>query len=332
MHSVWKADDGNGYRMYRIPCIVATRRGTLLAACEARMSNSDWAAMDLVLKRSVDGGASWSENVILARGAREGVTYNNPVLIADGELVHLLYCREYACEARGGGVFYTRSGDDGLSWSAPREITARTHPAGYARNLLATGPGHGLAHSNGTLIAPVWMTRPTPDSRAHRPSDISTLYSKDRGLTWQMGEVLRSAGEMPNMSESCAAELSDGSVLLNIRNESPKKRRAVAVSPNGCGGWSKPAFDETLTDPICMAGILRYDARTLLFCNPDSESGRQNLTLRFSRDDGQSWPEALVVDPDAAAYADLAVMGDTIYVLYEKSPDIRLAAVKKARR
>ena len=314
--------------MYRIPGIAATRRGTLLAVCEARMTGSDWAAMDLVLKRSADGGETWSENVILAEGRYDGITYNNPMLIADKEMVHLLYCREYAVEKRGGGVFYTRSEDDGLHWSEPRDITTGTCPEGYARNILATGPGHGIAHSGGTLIVPVWITPPTPDISSHRPSDISTLYSKDRGETWHIGEVVYSTAESSNMSESSAVELSDGRVMLNIRNESPKKRRAAAVSPNGYENWSKPAYDETLVDPICMGSVLRYDENTILFSNPASDCARKNLILRFSFDDGRSWPESLVVDPGTAAYSDLAVIGDTIYVLYEKFPDIRIAKIK----
>lgn len=329
MTEVWNANDGNGYRMYRIPSLAATRRGSLLAVCEARMTSSDWAAMDLVLKRSEDGGATWSENTILARGSREGITFGNPVPIADGGLVHLLFTRQTGVAAKGGGVFYTCSDDDGLHWSEPRDITAYTYPEGYPRNVLATGPGHGLAHSSGTLIVPVWMTPPTPDISSHRPSDISTLYSKDRGETWRIGEVIHSTVESPNMSESSAVELSDGRVMLNIRNESPKKRRAAAISPNGYGSWSTPAHEEALIDPVCLGSTLRYDKSTLLFSNAASERWRENLTLRFSFDDGRSWPASLVVDPGAAAYSDLAVIGDIIYVLYEKSPDILIAKIER---
>ena len=328
MTTVWNASDGHGYHKYRIPGIVATQRGTLLAVCEARMTGSDWAPMDIVLKRSADGGAIWSENNVLAQGRYTGVTCGSPVLIADGELVHLLFCRQTGVAAKGGGVFHTRSEDDGLHWSEPRDITAGTYPAGYTRNVLAAGPGHGLAHSTGTLIAPVWMTPPTPDISAHHPSDISTLYSKDRGESWQMGEVLYSSEGVPDMSEASALELSDGSVMLNIRNESRHKRRAVAISPNGYERWSRPVHDEALIDPVCMGSTLRYDEDTLLFSNAASEYGRENLSLRFSFDDGQSWPDSLVIDPGAAGYSDIAAAGGIIYILYEKSPDIRLAKIR----
>lgn len=326
---VWGHNDGKGYGKYRIPCIAATARGTLLACCEARRAGSDWDGIDLVLKRSTDGGATWSENRVLAAGASQGVTLNNPVLIADGDTVHLLFCREYGVTQRGGGVFHMRSGDGGLSWSDPRDITGCTHPENYTRNVLACGPGHGIAHSNGTLLCPVWMTTDAPGSQSHRPSDISTLYSSDQGETWQIGEVVYSSRDIPNMSECSAAELSDGRVMLNIRNESPKNRRAVAVSPNGYTNWTEPALNDALIDPICYGSLLRYDDSTLLFCNAASERGRENLTLRLSFDDGRTWPQALVIDPGAAQYADIAVLDGSVYVLYEKDSDILLAKIEK---
>jgi len=317
---VWDKNDGHGYGNYRIPCIVATQRGTLLACCEARRDGGDWDPIDIVFRRSEDGGASWSENLILARGVPDGVTINNPVLIPDGGFVHLLYCENYA------RVFYRRSTDDGRTWSEPREITADTRPAHYARNLIATGPGHGLAHSNGTLICPVWMTTGEPGCKLHRPSDIAALYSKDRGETWQIGEALYSTADLPDMSEASAAELSDGRVMLNIRSESAKRRRAVAVSPDGHSNWSSPALDEALPDPVCCGSLLGC-GDALLFCNAASELSRENLTLRRSYDDGQTWQDSLVIDPGAAQYSDIAVLGDTVYVLYEKHPDIWLATV-----
>jgi len=225
-------------------------------------------------------------------------------------------------------VFYTRSTDNGRTWVLPRDITSGTYPAGYARNVLACGPGHGIAHSNGTLICPVWITRGEPGSKLHRPSDITTLYSKDRGGTWQIGEVLHSTEEIPNMSEHAPAQLPDGGVMLNIRNESPKQRRAVACSPNGYSDWTKPAHDDSLIDPVCFGSLLRYDESTLLFCNAASEHARENITLRFSFDDGATWPRDVTVDPGPAAYADIAAFGGAVYVLYETDPNIVLSKIE----
>ena len=306
------------------------------ASTAPRRTGSDWDGIDIVLKRSTDGGTTWSESRVLAAGASRGVTMNNPVLITDGDTVHLLFCREYAVAQRGGGVFHMRSGNDALTWSEPRDISACTHPENYTRNVLACGPGHGIVYSNGTLLCPVWMTRvspgephSSPGSQSHRPSDIATLYSNDQGGTWQIGEVIHSSPDIPNMSECSAAELSDGRVMLNIRNESSKKRRALAISPDGYTNWTAPALDGALVDPICCGSLLRYDGSTLLFCNAANEYRRENLTLRLSFDDGRTWPQAIVIDPGAAQYADIAVLDGSVYVLYEKDSDILLAKIER---
>src|SRR5687768_16601339 len=50
----------DGYAIYRIPGLVVTTKGTLLAYCEARKSDrGDWGAIDILLRRSTDGGKTW---------------------------------------------------------------------------------------------------------------------------------------------------------------------------------------------------------------------------------------------------------------------------------
>jgi sialidase-1 len=145
---------------------------------------------------------------------------------------------------------------------------------------------------------------------------------------------VNSSDQIPNPSESMAVQLSDGSVMMNIRNESTRHRRVVSVSPDGATHWSTPRFDETLFEPVCAASIIRYslDRRggrgSILFSNPDSETipgvgmfqfrARQNLTLRMSYDEGRTWPVQRVIDPGVTGYSDLAVGPDkTIYCIYE---------------
>src|SRR5258706_6717420 len=124
----------DGYAFYRIPGLVVTSKGTVLAYCEARRSSSDWSAIDIMIRRSTDGGKTWGpaqkiadvpgpkqkNPLILAKAAlnTNDITYNNPVAIADHDgTVHFLFCLEYM------RCFYQRSGDDGVTWSKPREIT-----------------------------------------------------------------------------------------------------------------------------------------------------------------------------------------------------------------
>lgn len=332
---LWTSGVG-GYATYRIPGIVSTKRGTLLAYTSARHGTSDWADIDIVMRRSVDHGQTWTESRRLA-GESSGTT-DNPVAITNYQTgaVHFLYQHNYE------RVFYMRSDDDGESFSKPVDITATVEQfrPEYDWHVVAPGVGHALQLKNGRLLVPVWMSlgAPTgPNSRAHRPSAVATIYSDDDGKTWKRGAiVLNSSDEIPNPSESMAVQLADGRVLMSIRNESTRYRRAYSISPDGSSHWSKPAFDDGLFEPICAASIVRFakspsdpDPR-ILFSNPDSESitptnpkrlprPRQMLTVKLSDDGAKTWSEHRVLDPGVAGYSDLAVDGNkNIYVLYEE--------------
>lgn len=330
-----------GYAHYRIPGIVATPAGSLLAYCEARKeSKSDWGRIDLMIRRSDDGGKTWSppsklaepppgatkNPVALAQGlGKPGeITMNNPVAIADRRsgAIHILYCVEYA------RCFAMRSDDDGRTFSAPVEITPtfdRFRPE-YDWKVLATGPGHGIQLENGRLLVPVWLSTGT-GGHAHRPSCVATIYSDDGGKTWERGEIAANNPEPANPNETAAVQLADGQVMLNIRHESRPHGRAIAISPDGAGRWSPVRFDESLPEPVCFGSLVRYSKRPesdrdrILFVNPHNPTGRErrNLTVKLSEDDGQSWPVMRAIEPGPSAYADLAVAADgTISCFYER--------------
>ena len=161
--------------------------------------------------------------------------------------MHFLFCSAYK------RAYYMRTTDDGDSFTEPVDITDTFEGfrADYDWKVIATGPGHGIRHSSGRLIVPVWLSDGTA-GHAHRPSVVATIYSDDAGATWQRGEIVVRHPELKNPSETLAVELSDGQVMLNIRNESPEHRRAVAVGPDGAAGWSPVRFDDALVEPICM--------------------------------------------------------------------------------
>ena len=323
-----------GYALYRIPGIIVTPAGTILVYCEARRSNSDWGEIDIVMRRSTDGGKTFSPTARAAEmpaGARRnavapakapvsdrGITLNNPVAIADRSgAVHLLYCVEYS------RCFYRRSDDEGLTFSDPVEITA-TFEALRPRHdwkVIATGPGHGIQLTSGRLLVPVWLSLGT-GANGHGSSCAATIYSDDGGRTWKAGEVVR-PDELADGNECAAVELSDGAVMLNIRHPRPRKPgfRAVTTSPSGIGPWSSIRYDEQLPEPVCMAGIVRLDERRILFSNPHNPQGRErkNLTIKMSEDDGKSWPVARTLEPGPSGYSDLAVGADgSIYCFYER--------------
>jgi sialidase-1 len=328
-HTLFEADAG-GYATYRIPGLVVTDKGTLLAYGEARKSASDWGKIDLVYRRSTDGGRTWGEpgKVVDVGGGFEknpvavnqklghfpDIAVHNPVMIADRRVVHLLYCVEYM------RCYYSRSEDDGKSFAPPVEITPTFEafrPA-YDWKVIATGPGHGIRLKSGRLVVPVWLS--TGEGRGgHRPSAVATVYSDDGGRSWAAGDIVVKHPDLKNPSETAAVELPDGRVMLNIRHESEPHRRAVSVGPDGATKWSKPTLDSALPEPVCMGSLVRW-GDWVLFSNPHNPAGpeRKNLSVHVSEDGGKTWKYRRTIEPGPSGYSDLAVGPDGWgYCFYE---------------
>ncbi|MDF2648478.1 MAG: hypothetical protein K0Q73_4283 [Paenibacillus sp.] len=336
---------GQYYEIFRIPGIVVTQDGTLIAYCEARKTTSDWADIDILMVRSTDNGQTWSAPSKLVDGISTQNTMNNPVMIAerDTNTVHFLFSKEYA------QTYHLKSTDGGLTWtnpldpgsSAPVEITGAFHESTYDWRVIAVGPGHGIQLDNGRLLASVWMANGgAANPTAHSPSVVSTIYSDDYGVSWHIGEIVAAnSPELSNPNESALVQLADGSVMINMRNNDSGNRRAVSISPDGISNWSTPVFDDELVDPLCFGSIVRYskageageagDKNRILFVNDNSETAREHLTLRMSEDEGQTWKYSRLLQLGGAAYSDIAVGPDkSIYVFYEREP-YKYLTVKK---
>ena len=339
-----------GYELYRIPGIVVTSRGTRIVYCEARKAaRSDWGKIDVVARRSTDGGQTWTPQEVITHltkpvprnpaavaqnlGKEGETTINNPVMIADRNgTVHLVFCAEY------GHCFYQQSVDDGATWTEPADITAtfETFRPHYNWLVIATGPGHGIQLQNGRLLIPVWLSLGT-GGHAHRPSVTSTIFSDDGGTTWQAGQIaVPNTSEWVNPNETVAVELQDGRVQLNVRSESAPNRRLVVTSPDGATSWSQPQFNDALWEPVCFASLIRLPSEghpdTLIFSNPynlDRKSGaakpgqgrdRVNLTLQLSPDGGRTWTCRRSLEPSSSGYSDLAVSPEgQILCFYERT-------------
>lgn len=342
----------NGITRYRIPGIVVTHKGTILAYCEARKdSGADWGEIEIHLRRSVDGGTTWLPSQIIAHhgdriegnphkkeGGEREQTVNNPVAIVDhtSNSIEFLYCINYA------RCFSMRSLDDGLTWSLPVEITStfETFRKQYDWKVIATGPGHGIQIQSGRLVVPIWLAYGKTGD--HKPSAAGTIYSDDHGKSWLAGEIaFPNEGEYGNPNETMITELSDGRVLLVARSVSQPNRKLISRSVDGATQWTRPEFHDQLWEPICMASIISHPSQpgTLIFSNPHSldidkngkekpagRGKRKNLAIKLSRDDGKTWPINKTLDAGPSAYSDLAMLPDgSVLCLYEANTSIHCA-------
>ncbi|MEU3951986.1 sialidase family protein [Streptomyces achromogenes] len=324
-----------GYASFRIPAVVATRTGTLLAFCEGRAgSAADHGHIDIVLKRSTDGGRTWGPLQVAASNGTDLAGNPAPVVLDTGRvlLVHVraagwateaAIVRGQVPDADGRRVWVQHSDDDGLTWSAPREITGQVKTPGW--RWYATTPGHALQLTSGRILVPANHTVPptgTDTGAEAKYNGGHCLLSDDRGETWYLGYLDDNTDGYVNVNETTAAELTDGRVYLNARNDSPSPgNRADAHSPDGGRTLLKPFRPQAgLTAPVCQAAVLQLrDPDLLLFSAPaDPGNTRALMTIRVSRDGGTTWRPAYTADGLPAAYSDLVrVDRHTVGLLYE---------------
>lgn len=311
------------YKEYRIPGIVVLDSGTVMCCYEGRMeSHNDWARIDIVVLRSTNKGRDFTRTVIASSDGlsqEENVTWNNPVLIADKELVHLIFHKNYET------AYHCVSFDDGVTFSKPRDITQAFQEFDYPWNVCASGPGHGISLKSGRLLVPVWIANgekldESGRRKAHNPSTSGAVYSDDRGGTWHAGAMVSG---ITNANETSAAETADGTVLFNIRNGEPEKCRVLGISSDGGLNLKRVWKEESLPDPKCFSGTANLaDGRIILVncANRDLEhpaGKRLFLTVWTSVKGSGDWKTQIYVD-FYGGYADVAAFGGEIYVFYEQ--------------
>jgi len=357
----------DGVHTSRIPGLITTSQGTLIALYDARWERERdlQGDIDICINRSTDGGRTWGpmQQVLdmgswgrlpeRYNGVSDGcilVDENTGDIYVAGLWMHGVLDPEngkwvknlndtstdwnHQWRSFGSQPGYdvkqssqfliTKSVDDGLTWSDPVNITCQVKPESWW--LMAPAPGHGITLEDGTLVFPA-------EGRTETGLQISTIvFSKDGGKSWQSGNPAYT-----NTNECMAVQLSDGSIMLNMRERSNRGRlegngRAVSVTNDMGTTWTEhPTSRNALIEPACMASLHKHTylnkngekQALLFFFNPNSKTARNNFTLKCSLDDGQTWPGELWILMDqnnGYGYSCItSIDNDTIGILYEGS-------------
>lgn len=320
---VFKSGD-DGYATFRIPAIITTETGKILAFAEGRVKNSsDNGNIDLVMKSSDDGGKTWKKLKVIWNNGENACQNPAPVINKQTGEIFMLMTRKLGTDKEPDiidqkstetiRVFVMHSADDGESWSVPHEITTSVKPENWT--WYATGPCHGIqlkkGKHKGRLVIPCdHIEAGSKKYYSH------IIYSDDSGKTWQLG------GTTPNdqVNECTVAELPDGRLLLNMRNyDRNQKTRKISFSSDSGKSWSDLQSVESLPEPICQASILvSATSNKLWFLNPASETERKNMTLKSSKDSGLTWKTEKVFHEGPSAYSDLtSINKKTLGCLFE---------------
>ncbi len=319
---------------YRMPGLATSTKGTLLAVFDQRRSGAGElpADIDIGLLRSTDNGDTWQPmQTILDYDAAvpnaRGNGVGSPCIFVDRQTGRIFVAALWSQGDRAwngsgpglrpdqtGQLVLSHSDDDGLTWSSPESITPQVKQPGW--RLCLQGPGGGLQLKDGTLVLPAQFREAGGTPRA------LLLFSHDHGSTWTASPP--AIPEERPTSEAQAAELSDASILLSMRDESRSGQRAWCRFDPKTQTWGEPWL--TLPDPSCQASLLGHPDGSLLFCNPANSKARATLTARTSLDGGRTWSSGRLVDPRASNSSCMSVLKDgRIALLYEGESGLHLA-------
>ncbi|MFE6333472.1 exo-alpha-sialidase [Streptomyces sp. NPDC057806] len=339
-----------GYDTYRIPATITTRRGTLLAFAEGRHDGAgDSGNIDVVVRRSFDGGCTWDPLRVVAAG--NGDTRGNPSPVVDprtgavvlvtsyngGKVTEGQIMRGEVTPEQSRRVFVQKSWDDGVRFSAPRDITDQVKLPNW--RWYATGPGHAVALRHGAhpgrLVVPSNHSAAPPPGSADSGQEPKyygghAIYSDDGGNTWHMGFLDDVYDNRHNANETAAAELPDGRIYFNARDQHGADigHRIDSWSADGARTLVRPyAVQPTLNEvPVVQASVLQLpgSGAPLLFAGPSVPTSRQSMAVWRSANGGVTFTKAVTLSEQRAAYSDLVQVDPaTVGVLYEtgaKSP------------
>ncbi|HAA78391.1 TPA: exo-alpha-sialidase [Candidatus Latescibacteria bacterium] len=301
----------DGYHTYRIPALVKTTSGRVLAFCEGRrVSRSDSGDIDLLVRSSDDDGVTWSDPRVVV--SDPGMTCGNPCPVVDHESgrIVLAFCKNIGvlsekviCEGNGPRtVWLTRSEDDGKTWNTAEEITESTKDPAWT--WYATGPCHGVQLSDGRLVVPcdhmvgVYLDRHADPYHSH------VILSDDGGFTWRIGGIV---SEGTNECTVAAHDVSG--VYINCRNYRQQKCRAASWSEDRGETFGRFRYESDLVDPICQGALLDLGQGRYVLSNAASES-RERVSLRVTEDGGETWSDPFCLFEGPSAYSDIVELSN----------------------
>ncbi len=346
--------DKEGHAIYRIPAIISLPNTELLAIAEGRLHGSnDYGDINLVMKKSNDQGMTWSPlKIFVDHGIYQA---GNPAPVVDmfdpnypEGVIYVFFNtgnhHEYNIRLNQGvrEVWYTRSTDMGESWEIPVNITNQVHKVNNPEfnpkyqdpedwRHYANTPGHAFQFQDGPYKGRIYVAAnhsKGPPQEEFTDYQAHGFFTDDHGKTFQLSPSI----SIPGSNEAIAAPLSNGKMIMSIRNQRGDiRQRILAFSYDGGESWEDFYFEPQLPDPVCQGSILditdRNGKKALAHSNASDPHKRDNLTIKISEDEGKSWPKSILVDKSDdssksswTAYSDLVNLGeDQLGILYERN-------------
>jgi len=330
-NTIWKTGEGS-YKGYRIPAIVISNKGTVLAFAEGRNDGGDSGDIDILLKRSTDNGETWGKEILVWNDKLN--TCGNPCPVVDEETGRIWLWTTWNDGKDGESViinkksktsripFLSFSDDDGLTWSEPTNMMATCKDPSWG--WYATGPGFGIQQKvgqhKGQLVIPANHSYDDPNGTVRKGPygyGAHVIISDDHGKTWRISQSIK-----PGCNESQITELSDGSLMMNMRSYNDKYCRVSSLSTDGGKTWSPIKQEYQLVESKCQASILNYGnykgKSYYLFSNPAVPFGRTHMTIKISDDDCETWKSSRLINAGPSAYSCLAILPNgNIGILFE---------------
>jgi sialidase-1 len=317
----------NNVHSYRIPSLIVTNSGSLVAVCDARVDkrNDPPNNVDLVMKKSSDGGRTWSKSKVIADFPGDDAA-SDPSMVVDKQTGTIWLAYDYDVPEWQGDynrivrIHLIKSDDEGINWSSPVELTYLTKGKNF---WLQNSPGVGL-YTEGVIIFPMYAM----EVSVRKPPQRSLLvYSKDHGKTWLLSNGVGEYNPEPQI-----VSLSGGRIMANMRRPEGNGCRQVVITDDLGKTWSEVYNDSTLIEPVCQGSIINYNFNNkslLIFSNPADKKERKNMVVRVSYDEGKSWQKELPIYTGSAAYSCLTQLPNgNIGLLYEADNYRRIVFVE----